>query len=333
MRRYGLLYYPILEWKLNQFIEAEDGIGDPDIVGDINRHTSGVEFYGMSSNFVLLSQLFSSARLFASDADSDMASNMRISQGSPITGDGHSVYIASPDALVNDEQRGGAAMSSHLAAGRLSIVNLLYNEDAALPPSRPKTPVIPSTDVPASSNNGQSLEADFRDTARDHASEPSRIRFKDSQRIYNTPNSSEKNVEKKLIQVFFNNLHHLHPFLLVDEFMSRCEREVWSSNSKTEPQQNRKHFLALYNIVIAVGALIAGIGLLPEPETELNSSSRDSGKTQQTSSSIMLSVIYFRKSRVLLGDVFEVCSLESAQTLFLMVGNSLLLYPLTGRSY
>ncbi|KIN05388.1 hypothetical protein OIDMADRAFT_158009 [Oidiodendron maius Zn] len=209
-------------------------------------------------------------------------------------------------------------MSSHLAAGRLSIVNLLYNEDAALPPSRPKTPVIPSTDVPASSNISQSLEADFCDTARDHASEPSRIRFKDSQRIYNTPNLSEKNVERKLIQVFFNNLHHLHPFLLVDEFMSRCEREVWSGNSKTEPQQNRKHFIALYNIVIAVGALIAGIGLLPEPETELNSSSRDSSKTQQTSSSIMLSVIYFRKSRVLLGDVFEVCSLESAQTLFLM---------------
>ena len=39
--------------EIDQFIEAEDGIGDPDIVGDINRHTSGVEFYGMSSNFVL----------------------------------------------------------------------------------------------------------------------------------------------------------------------------------------------------------------------------------------------------------------------------------------
>jgi hypothetical protein len=128
----------------------EDGLplnSDPDTVGDINKHTSGTEFYGTSSNFVLLNQLFSYAQLH----------NLKVRTGAPsipenpqffptnardVTATGtqsqppaHSLGPGNPNSVSNSP--------SHLSAGPLSVVNLLYNEEAMLPPSRPKTPVVP----------------------------------------------------------------------------------------------------------------------------------------------------------------------------------------------
>jgi hypothetical protein len=308
----------------------------------------------MSSNFVLLNQLFSHARLHASDVNLEIASSLGMSQPSPATADGRTVYTSDPDPLAQDSRaeyvNGAAAISSHLSAGRLSIVNLLYNEEAMLPPSRPKSPIVPSVNEQTTTTKDPSQESNIRrstitaeysqNVSNPHPTSDQQSLEMASQRTYptiqhrslrNKSQMAEERLEKELVRVFFSNLHHLHPFLLVDEFNSRCEGEIWNSSPNAEPRRNRNHFLALYNIVIAVGALIATKDTLLLPGSELGGGQDiNLDKTHSAPSSIALSVKYFRKSRVLLGDVFEVCSIESAQTLFLMVSESPNLYASTG---
>ena len=322
-------------------IEVENGLEpdqDPDIVGDVNRHTSGTEFYGMSSNFVLLSQLFSHARLHAFDADLERASSLGVPQSSPSLTTGHAEYISSPESLARHPVD-AAPIPSHLSTGHLSIINLLYNEEATLPPPRPKTPIIPTANEQAASGKEVSRTSNLQGTNSTSGDAPSSRQLSENwRRIHdetatsaplprppseNPSKAAEKRLEKEFLRIFFNNLHHLHPFLLVEEFTSRCEDEIWNCSPNTEaPRRDRKHFLALYNITVAVGALIAGKDMLLVSDSKLRLGGRQDGnfnKEHSAPSSMNLSVAYFRKSSILLGDVFEVCSLESAQTLFLMV--------------
>lgn len=302
----------------------------------------------MSSNFVFLNQLFSRARLHASDADSDRVSSFKISHVSPAGGSGYSAYVSSLDSAVQDSQTRNpnvaAAISSHLPAGRLSIVNLLYNEEAALPPSRPDIPAVASANLHNTSSSDVTADrnsreddgvAEFTESTPKQSSSGGQENFNKTNAYFYSGNQQESNSasksakvssrisnkghETEYVRIFFNNLHHLHPFLLVDEFTSRCEHKIWNSSLLEEPQQEHRHFLALYNIVVAVGALIAGKDLVVVSESGTGYVSEDGSKTEKAPSSMAMSVIYFRKSRMLLGDVFEVCSLESAQTLFLMV--------------
>jgi hypothetical protein len=326
-------------------IEVENGLEpeqDPDIVGDVNRHTSGTEFYGMSSNFVLLSQLFSHARLHAVDADLERTSSLGIPQSSSSLTAGHAEYISSPESLARDSVS-AAPIPSHLSTGRLSIINLLYNEEATLPPSRPKTPIIPTANQQAASGNEIGRVSNFQRTNSTSRDAPSSQQLSENwwhihggtttnAALPHPPsedlsNAVDNRLEKEFLRIFFNNLHHLHPFLLVEEFTSRCENEIWNCTPNTEaPRRDRKHFLALYNIAVAVGALIAGKDTLLVSDSELRLGGRQDSnlnKEHPAPSSMNLSVVYFRKSKILLGDVFEVCSLESAQTLFLMVSESL----------
>jgi hypothetical protein len=107
--------------------------------------------------------------------------------------------------------------------------------------------------------------------------------------------------------------------LLVESFTARCEDEIWSRNPTSEPDKDGRHFLALYNIVIAVGALVAGSEKMLVSDHQSGSIGQQPVDARQHPSPQTLSRRYFRKSKALLGDVFDACSLESAQTLFLMV--------------
>lgn len=104
--------------------------------------------------------------------------------------------------------------------------------------------------------------------------------------------------------------------LLVENFTAQCEVEIWSRDPASEPDKDGRHFLALYNIVIAVGALVAGSENMLVLDHQSGQQPVDA---RQHASPQTLSRRYFRKSKALLGDVFDACSLESAQTLFLMV--------------
>ena len=221
-----------------------------------------------------------------------------------------------------------------------------------LPPSRPKSPLISSINEQPATNKDAGRESNLRRSTMtvEYAQDISNPQATSGQQsldgasqstnpvvqhriLRNKSQMAEEGLEKEFIRVYFNNLHHLHPFLLVDEFNARCESEIWNGTPKAEPRRNRKHFLALYNIVVAVGALIATKDTLMLLGSDLGIREGQDvsvGKTRSTPSSIALSFNYFRKSKIFLGDVFEVCSIESAQTLFLMVSEPLNLYTSSG---
>ncbi|KAH0284632.1 hypothetical protein KCU62_g8157, partial [Aureobasidium sp. EXF-3399] len=254
---------------------------DRDVVGDVNERTQGTEFYGTSSNYVLLNQLFSHARQ-------------------------HSLSgrIPTPGRLSQPAMNLG--QSGRSPSERMSLVNLLANEDDLLAPSRDKSP--PQTSPPRSRPSAlRSL--------------PNGLQSSDGSSSSNSPATklriSEKRLEKVLVRSYMQNLHHLHPMIDTDKLNRMCEEPVVQHDNR---QSRLRHFLSLYNIIIAVGALVAGSDVKDEFHHEIEAvlqgrkDSQDPGKAPLQS----LSRHYFRKSRSLLGDVFEACSLESAQTLLLM---------------
>jgi hypothetical protein len=331
---------------------------DSDIVGDINKHTSGTEFYGTSSNFVLLNQLFSHARLHASATGfRSVAGNGISTVEQSASNSKKSCQVGANVASVPGTLASNAKPLSHLGDDRISIVNLLYSDEAMLPPSRPKTPEIQGkgnhVSVSASStreiNHENVAEAQAshqtnpvsnpwipRSSLRPHPNSTTNslrqnrtsTRFIDQGRKTQAP--TDLRLEKEYIRIFFNNLHHLHPMLLIDEFRQRCQADVWSHSHSAAPRRDRMHFLALYNIVVAVGALIANIESLHGFQRELGVPVRaaEANPLVLSKASLTLSKTYFQKAKSLLGDIFEVCSLESAQTLFYIVSAEQRLTPM-----
>jgi hypothetical protein len=145
---------------------------------------------------------------------------------------------------------------------------------------------------------------------------------------YPPPNTE---VEKECIKLFFANLHLVYYFLDKTAFLESCERLIWSSDlnvSKSRGSQDPSKFLSLYNAVVAVGAITAGDDAVAAPKVQGFWEARSKLRSERSTSKrpayppLELAQIYFAKAKALLGDLFEVCSLESTQTLFLMVSNS-----------
>ncbi|CZR65818.1 uncharacterized protein PAC_15718 [Phialocephala subalpina] len=86
-------------------------------------------------------------------------------------------------------------------------------------------------------------------------------------------------------------------------FTSRWEEEIWVFATVECLPRNQMHFLALYNAVLAVGALTAPVDALQDQRAELDIGTEEAQKNG---------------TQRLLGDVFEVCSFEGAQTLLLL---------------
>lgn len=132
-------------------------------------------------------------------------------------------------------------------------------------------------------------------------------------------------LEREYVNLYFYNLHCIHPFLSSEAFKLRCEKEIWATSALKRLRRNQMHFLALYNAVLAVGALTAPTGLLHGARAELEIRSEEDRRNgpKHVPSSIRLSKLYFQRARRLLGDVFEICSLEGTQTLLLLVSFAL----------
>ncbi|EMD95131.1 hypothetical protein COCHEDRAFT_1168746 [Bipolaris maydis C5] len=128
----------------------------------------------------------------------------------------------------------------------------------------------------------------------------------------------KRRLEKLYIQIFFQNLHYVHPMLDPVQFEERCEREIWARQTTIERCKSYRHFSALYNIVVAVGALIAGRNILKDLGQDMQTYVAGLAAPERQISSQTISRLYFRQSKNQLGDTYAVCSLESAQTLLLM---------------
>lgn len=233
------------------------------------------------------------------------------------------------------------------APSPVSIVNLLSNEESLEPPSRPKTPPRVaefqqgvSAEAPPAlghTRNGSHTELMHHDghtsTPKNSASRESTSNLQSSAHIATKGNpvpdtplqAAKKGLEREYVRVYMSNLHHIHPMLDPIGFTARCEEVIWSVQTPLETNKDLRHFLALYNIVVAVGALIADPSITQNFEPDISPCVKPPTQCEDSSSALSsqaLSRKYFRKSRALLGDIFEVCSLESAQTLLLMVSHS-----------
>jgi hypothetical protein len=137
-------------------------------------------------------------------------------------------------------------------------------------------------------------------------------------------------IEKECIQLYFANLHLIYYFLDKAIFIDRCEDEIWSGKQQSSGPRHRRNskFPALYNAVISVGAITAGDDTVVAQsrdrvqgfmEDHSNKITRSSDKTRPTYPPLELAQVYFARAKTLLGDLFEASSLESTQTLILMV--------------
>jgi hypothetical protein len=295
-------------------------ISNGDEIGDVNERTHGMEFYGTSSNHVLLNQLFSFVR------NNRRHGQLRNSAMNPVVPSHNETEVGDSSA---DRCQG------HQSSERPSAVNLLSTEEPLFPPSRRDTPpptsqsretqgsfnrANPNVGSQSASNPSLRLASSNLDVSS-HVPSPSRI-GSDGNHL----TATKHRFERELVRSYLHNLHYLHPMLDGTEFVLQCEAEVWSWDVNAKKSAQRRHFTALFNVVVAVGALVAGREVAEEFSQEIiaiEQSKHQKPVSPQQISLRSLSRSYFQEARASLGDVFEVCSLESAQTLLLMVSTTL----------
>ncbi|RSL72468.1 hypothetical protein CEP53_001114 [Fusarium sp. AF-6] len=190
-----------------------------------------------------------------------------------------------------------------------SVVNLLHSSDYTLP------------DTHDASLHGSDTHSPAIQPA---SSAGSTVRNKES--LHNI----ETEIQRECVRLYFNNLHCIHPILDHANFLIRCETEVWqnSTQDNSTPTQNlvqrrKQRFLALFNIVLAIGAITAGdTSSLTWDRTAKYLEEACNGHVFDISpppyAPIRVARLFFERARVLLGDIFESSSIETAQTLFLM---------------
>ncbi|CZT15141.1 uncharacterized protein RCC_01033 [Ramularia collo-cygni] len=205
-------------------------------------------------------------------------------------------------------------MASDNLTGTTSVVNLLSTDDALVPPSRARTPTseLDPSSVPTRLSNAaqQSRHAGKRNQLYSSNAVPA-MPFE----------LAEQRLERELVRSYLHNLHYLHPMLDSRVFSAQCEEVMWAAGPKSTRSRDDRHFIALYNIVVAVGALVSSRDTMDDLGLDIRLFQQTvpgSSETAQHSLLRNLSRKYFQKSRAALGDVFEACSLESAQTLLLM---------------
>ena len=64
-------------------------------------------------------------------------------------------------------------------------------------------------------------------------------------------------LEIEYVNLYFQNLHYMYPFLSFEDFKSRCEMDIWARSTLKSLRRNQMQFLSLHNVVLAVGSLTA----------------------------------------------------------------------------
>ncbi|KAK1579610.1 uncharacterized protein LY79DRAFT_652045 [Colletotrichum navitas] len=195
-----------------------------------------------------------------------------------------------------------------------SIVNLLHSSDYSTPPD---SRVLGQS--PYGKGSPQSTVA-RRDSLQQGG-------FGGAEALLSAADASlATEIERECARLYFQNLHNIHPILEQTTFLQRCEDEIWSRPLRSDilmcSQMRREaRFLALYNVVVAIGAITAGeASLLMGDHTRefLDRTRQQPGEEDSLYPPIRLARRFFERSRLHLEDICESSSLETAQTLFLM---------------
>ncbi|KXJ91055.1 hypothetical protein Micbo1qcDRAFT_195860 [Microdochium bolleyi] len=139
-----------------------------------------------------------------------------------------------------------------------------------------------------------------------------------------SPAANGSNVEiglqKECVRLYFQSIHCIHPFLDQASFIQRCHREVWEVQA-SGALRGRHGFLALFYMVLALGAITAGdaSSLVWSENVEFlnRADPRGAGKASSYVP-IRIARLYFDKAQSYLGNVFEISSMDLTEALFLM---------------
>ncbi|KAK5994363.1 putative transcriptional regulatory C3C7.04-like protein [Cladobotryum mycophilum] len=142
----------------------------------------------------------------------------------------------------------------------------------------------------------------------------------------NQTSSIEVEIERECARLYFQNLHCVHPILDQQDFLARCEREVWTKGDAESPAAfntatGSRGFLALFYSVLAVGALVAGdtsILMWKSTLEFINQVEQRDDSEDLPYPPIRVAKLFFDKGKLHLGDVFESTSFETSQALFIM---------------
>ncbi|KAF2427355.1 hypothetical protein EJ08DRAFT_354842 [Tothia fuscella] len=156
-------------------------------------------------------------------------------------------------------------------------------------------------------------------------------KFSSASSVQNTPGStsgpsallSNADVEKECVRLYFQNLHLIHPILDQTDFIAQCETEIWARDLTVEGHRSAptSKFLALFNAVLAIGAINAGDdAVFMRDMATIRQMERFAGSDQRAPAypPLKLAKLFFERAKYNLGDVTEACSLENTQTLLLM---------------
>ncbi|KAM5361901.1 hypothetical protein ACJZ2D_012846 [Fusarium nematophilum] len=195
-----------------------------------------------------------------------------------------------------------------------SVVNLLHSSDY---------PLKNAQDASASNQHGPSPSP-----AQAQRPVLESLTLRPTSRNDESLKDIETEIQRECVRLYFENLHCVHPILDHTNFLGRCERELWldrepdNSTPASKQGQGKQRFLALFNVVLAIGAITAGeTSLLTWDRTTKfleHGSSNDVFSNPPSYTPIRVARLYFEKTRTLLGDIFESSSIETTQTLFLM---------------
>ncbi|KAE8407322.1 fungal-specific transcription factor domain-containing protein [Aspergillus pseudonomiae] len=288
-----------------------------DGLSGINLHTNGTEFYGNSSNLAFFGNLYARARNQAEARTSNIPENMssnlpeggcRLAPDQPSS----MKYVSPQQALHPTVDKEPTNAKPATRAAQLSIVNLLYN------------PGYPSTSPPQINGRPEDDGNRRPSAVGDQRIPPRTIAGIDNENavalaIDELSDEAQLEIEKIFIGSYFSNKHYIHPMLCKNAFMRRCEQEAFVASKRRAFCRRSSKFKGLYFAVVALGAINAS----PNETSLLDHYSSCSADGQKYSfagkpSALDFADFYFGITKQALGDIFESCSLESAQTLLLL---------------
>ncbi|KAB8245778.1 fungal-specific transcription factor domain-containing protein [Aspergillus flavus] len=285
-----------------------------DGLSGINLHTNGTEFYGNSSNLAFLGNLYARARNQAEARTSDLPENMPSNipdEGHRQTPDQQSTmkYVSPRQARHSTVDKERETAKPATSATQLSIVNLLYN------PGYSSTSPPQINGRPEDDGNRHSTVGNQKKSPRTFADHEDAVALA----IDELSDEAQLEIEKIFIGSYFSNKHYIHPLLSKNAFMQRCEQEAFVTSKRRAFYRRSSKFKGLYFAVVALGAINAS----PDETSLLDHYANCSADGRKSNFGGKLSALdfadfYFGITKQALGDIFESCSLESAQALLLL---------------
>ncbi|KKK17713.1 hypothetical protein ARAM_006333 [Aspergillus rambellii] len=293
--------------------DVDDRIDSPELcdstsrngLSGVNLHTKGTEFYGTSSNFAFLENLY--ARAYSPgmarlpNAPENGASSLTTAKYpiQDLTLDQNIQATPNPPTETQAERSKSATNKT-----QLSIVNLLYN-----PNYRSHSP----PQISGKADEGQ-IRSGPQNSPRNFADENNLTSV-----IGKLSNEAQVEIEKIFVNSYFSNKHYIHPMLCKNSFMQRCEQQAFIPAKRLAFCRGSSAFSGLYFAVVALGAINASpneTALLGYYCNSLPDSTKRNNVTKP--SPLDFADFYFAIAKKALGDIFESCSLESVQALLLL---------------